>query len=247
MTTQKMLSLLRKGISEYKMIKDGDKIAVGVSGGKDSIALLKLLAEYKRFSPEKFSLVAISVDLNFNGVPTDFSIPKKICEDYGVEYQIVKTEIGEVVFDVRKESNPCSLCSKMRKGALYDEAVKLGCNKVAIGHHADDLIETFILSLFYEGRLSTFAPKSYLDRTKLTLIRPMIMIKEMDVIGYVKDIPIAKSPCPVDKQTKREYVKNVLSTLGKDIPSLKDMIYTALTHPERYNLFDKFNSEIDKI
>lgn len=247
MNTKKMLSLLRKGITEYKLIKDGDKIAVGISGGKDSLALLKLLAEYQRFSPEKFSLVGISVDLNFNGNKTDFSLSEKICSDYGVEYHIVDTEIGQIVFDVRKETNPCSLCSKMRKGALYDEAKKLNCNKVAIGHHADDLIETFILSLFYEGRLSTFAPKSYLDRTGLTLIRPMLMIKEMDVIGYCKDLNISKSPCPIDKHTKREYVKNILSSLGKDIPSIKDMIYTALTHPERYNLFDKFNSEIDKI
>ncbi len=160
MTTQQMLSYLRKGITEYSLISDGDKIAVGVSGGKDSVTLLKLLAEYRRFSPERFDLIAITINLNFKDNPTDFTPIKQLCEQLNVEYVVEDTQIGEIVFDVRKESNPCALCSKMRKGALNDLAVKMGCNKVALGHHADDLIDTFFLSLFYEGRLSTFAPKS---------------------------------------------------------------------------------------
>ena len=247
MTTQKMLSVMRKGVTEYKMIKDGDKIAVGVSGGKDSVTLLKLLAEYRRFSPERFDLIAISVDLDFTGAKTDFNALRKFCESLSVPYIVEKTDIGKIVFDIRQESNPCALCSKMRKGALYDVAVKNGCNKVALGHHADDLTDTFLLSLFYEGRLSTFAPKSYLDRTGLTLIRPLIMMKEADIIGYAKDLPIVKSPCPANKQTKREFVKNAVREIAKEIPNVREMAYTAITHPERYNLFDKFRREIDEI
>ena len=246
MTTQKMLSVLRKGITKYNMIKNGDKIAVGVSGGKDSVTLLKLLAEYRRFSPERFDLIAISVDLNFKDNPTDFEPLKNLCSELNVEYFIEKTDIGQIVFDVRKESNPCALCSKMRKGALNSLAKEKGCNKVALGHHADDLIDTLLLSLFYEGRLSTFAPKSYLDKTDLTLIRPMIMIKEMDIISYAKNLPIVKSCCPANTFTKREYVKDVIRRIGEDIPNVRDMMFTALIHPERYNLFDKFESEIDK-
>lgn len=245
MTTQKMLSGLRKGISEYKLIKDGDKIAVGVSGGKDSVTLLKLLAEYKKFAPEKFELIAITVDLSFKEQGTDFSILKNFCDDLGVEYYIEKTEIGQIVFDVRKESNPCALCSKMRKGALYGLASKLGCNKVAIGHHADDMIETMLLSLFYEGRLSTFAPKSFLDKTGITLIRPMIYLQESNVIAYSKNLPYVNSCCPANDKTKREYVKDLLTTISKDVPNVREMMFTALTHPERYNLFDKFNKDAD--
>ena len=247
MTTQQLLSLLRKGISKYKLIKDGDKIAVGVSGGKDSVTLLKLLAEYKRFSPEKFELIAITVDLDFTGVNPDYSPIKSMCDELGVEYFIEKTDIGKIVFDIRKESNPCALCSKMRKGALNNLAKKLGCNKVAIGHHADDLTDTMLLSLFYEGRLSTFAPKSYLDKMDLTLIRPMIMIREIDVLAYSKTLPIVNSCCPANKKTKREYVKDVVREIGKEIPNVRDMLFTALIHPERYNLFDKFEEQADKL
>lgn len=246
MTTQKMLSVMRKGITKYNMIKTGDKIAVGISGGKDSVTLLKLLAEYKNFSPEKFELIGITVDLNFQNKKSDYSAIKLLCDTLKVPYIVEKTNIGEIVFDVRKESNPCALCSKMRKGALYDIAVKNGCNKVAIGHHADDLIDTFILSLLYEGRLSTFAPKSYLDRTKITLIRPMIMLEESDIISYSKDLPVVNSCCPANKNTKREYAKTIIEGIGKDVKNIREMIFTALIHPERYNLFDKFESEIDK-
>ena len=247
MTTQKMLSVMRKGITKYKMIKDGDKIAVGVSGGKDSVTLLKLLAEYKRFSPEKFDLVAIAVDLNFSDNKTDFAPIQTLCDSLSVPFYVEKTDIGAVVFEVRKETNPCALCSKMRKGALNNLAKKLGCNKVALGHHRDDAIDTLMLSLLYEGRLSTFAPKSYLDKMDLTLIRPMIMVKEMDIISYSKTLPIVKSCCPANKTTKREYVKDLIKNVGNDIPNVRDMMFTALFHPERYNLFDKFEKDIDTI
>ncbi|MBR1983160.1 MAG: tRNA 2-thiocytidine(32) synthetase TtcA [Clostridia bacterium] len=247
MTTQQMLSRLRRGISEYQLIRDGDKIAVGVSGGKDSVTLLKLLAEYQKFSPEKFELIAITVDLKFNKKPTDFSPIKTLCNSLGVKYYIESTDIGEIVFDLRKESNPCALCSKMRKGALYSKVKELGFNKIAIGHHSDDLIDTFLLSLFYEGRLSTFAPKSYLSKSDITLIRPMIMVKESEVTAYSKNLPIVDSCCPANKQTKREYVKNVISDVAKEVKNVREMMFTALTHSERYNLFDKFDKQIDEI
>ena len=245
MTTQKMLSYLRKGITEYKMIDDGDVLGVGISGGKDSITLLKLLAEYQKFSPERFSLVAITVDLGFDGKQGDFSEIQTLCDSLGVKYVIERTQIGEIVFDERKEKSPCSLCSKMRKGALYERAVKEGCNKIALGHHSDDLIETFLLSLFYEGRLSTFAPKSYLDRTGLTMIRPMIFIKESDVRLYSKNLPVYKSCCPANDTTKREFVTNVIKDISKQVPDIRKMLFTALIHPERYNLFDKFLKQIN--
>ena len=244
---QKMMGLVRRCAEDYNMISPGDKIAVGVSGGKDSVTLLKLLAEYRRFSPEKFDLIAITVDLNFSDQQVDYTPIEELCKSLDVPYFIEKTEIGKIVFDIRKESNPCALCSKMRKGALNNLAKEKGCNKVALGHHRDDLIDTLMLSLLYEGRLSTFAPKSYLDKIDLTLIRPMIMIKEMDVISYSKTLPVVKSCCPANKETKREYVKNTISAIGKDVPNVRDMIFTALTHPERYNLFDKFEKDIDRI
>lgn len=242
-----MLSLLRKGISKYKLIKDGDKIAVGVSGGKDSVTLLKLLAEYKHFSPERFELVAITIDLNFSHAETDYSSIKNLCDELGVPYIVEKTDIGQIVFDVRKESNPCALCSKMRKGALNNVAKAHGCNKVAIGHHADDLVDTLMLSLFYEGRLSTFAPKSYFDKMELTLIRPMIMIKEADVLSYSRTLPIINSCCPANKRTKREDIKDIIKTIAKDIPNVREMMFTALIHPERYNLFDKYERQAEEI
>ncbi len=246
MKTQQMLSYLRRATTKYKMIKDGDKIAVGVSGGKDSVALLKLLAEYQKFSPERFELVAVTVDLNFKDNPTDFSPIKSLCEDIGVKYVVEKTDIGEIVFDVRKESNPCALCSKMRKGALYSVANREGCNKVALGHHQDDLIDTLFLSMFYEGRLSTFAPKSFLDRSELVLIRPLVMTKEVDIKAFTKDLPVVKSCCPANKQTRREKVKDFIAEVGKEIPNVREMLFSALIHPERYNLFDKYESQIDE-
>ena len=246
MGLQKLLSVMRKGVEKYKMIKDGDKIAVGISGGKDSLALLKLLAEFRRFSPYSYQLIAITVDLNFKDNPSDYTPIIEFCKQIDVPYIIEKTDIGEIVFDVRKETNPCSLCSKMRKGALYDVAVKNGCNKVAIGHHADDLIDTFMLSLLYEGRLSTFAPKSYLSKTDLTLIRPLIMVEENLITSFSKELPVVKSKCPMDKNTKREYAKDLIKNIGIEVKNVREMIYTALTHPERYNLFDKFEKEIEK-
>ncbi len=246
MTTQKMLSGLRKAITTYKLIKNGDKIAVGLSGGKDSLTLLKLLAEYQKFSPEKFELIAITIDLSFEKQDKDFTVLKNFCKELNVEYHIEHTEIGKVVFDVRKEQSPCALCAKMRRGALNSLAASLGCNKVALGHHSDDLIETMLLSLFYEGRLSTFSPKSFLDRTGITVIRPMLYLSEADVISYSKDLPVVGSCCPANDKTKREFVKNLIKNISKDVPNVREMMFTALIHPERYNLFDKFVIDAEK-
>lgn len=245
MTTQRLLSVMRKGIEKYKMIKDGDKIAVGISGGKDSLLLLRLLSEYKRFSPQRFEVMGISIDLRFDGTDTDYSAIEEFCENLNVKFAIERTDIGKIIFEERKEKSPCALCSRMRKGALYDAAKKHGCNKVALGHHANDLEDTFILSLLYEGRLSTFAPKSFLSRTGVTLIRPMIMIEEKDVTPFIPELPIIKSKCPADKNTQRAFVKDAVKQLSKTVPNIRDMLFTALTHPERYNLFDRFEKEID--
>ena len=240
MDIQKLLSLLRRGIEVYKLINDNDKIAVGISGGKDSLTLLKLLAEYKKFAPQKFELCAISVDLRFNNCDADCTKVQTLCDELSVPYYVERTDIAEIVFNIRKETNPCSLCSKMRKGALYERASKLNCNKVALGHHADDFIDTFLLSLFYEGRLNTFAPKTFLDRIGLTMIRPMIFIKETYIKGFAESLPVTKSQCPADKHTKRELVKNILSNIAVSIPNIREMIFTAITHPDRCNLFDKY-------
>ena len=243
MTTQQMLAGFRRGINEYKLIRDGDRIAVGLSGGKDSVTLLKLLAEYRKFSPEKFDLAAVTVDLGFGN--NDFSALEKFCGGLDVPFILESTQIGEVVFDVRKEPNPCALCAKMRKGALMTAAARHGCNKVALGHHADDFIETMLLSLFYEGRLSTMSPKVLLDRTGVVQIRPMLYLEEKNIAAYAKNLPVTKSRCPADKKTKREYVKKVIDDIKRDIPFVRDRMYSAHMHPERYNLFDKFREETD--
>ena len=247
MELEKLVSKMRKAITDYKMIRDGDKVAVGLSGGKDSLCLLKMLASLRRYSPERFDLIAITVDLSFTGQTTDFTALKRLCDELDVPFYLVETQIGEIIFDVRKEENPCALCSKMRKGALYNKAVELGANKIALGHHRDDLIDTLMMSMFYEGRMSTFAPKSFLDRTGLTLIRPMLYVKEVDLISYAKELPVLKSECPANKKTKREEVKGIINDINKQIPGVRDMLFTSLTHPDRYNLFDKYISQIDEI
>lgn len=246
MKLQQLLSKTRKAIDQYGMIDEGDKIAIGLSGGKDSLALLYTLAGLKRFYPKNFELIAITVDMGLGLDQNEVNAVRKVCEDLGVYYHIEPTEIGEVVFNLRKESNPCSLCANMRRGALNSAAVKLGCNKVALGHHGDDLIETLFLCLFYEARLSTFSPVTSLSRQGLTVIRPMIYLREMEIIGFTKDKPIIHNPCPADKTTKREFIKSLLKDLEKDNKKLRENILGAIVHPERNNLFDKTINEILK-
>ncbi len=234
---QKLLGGLRKACQQFNLIEEGDKICVGISGGKDSLTLLSTLARYQQFSPQKFSLVAVAVDLS-NG-KHDYSLIEKFCQELGVEFKKVQSNVFEVVFDIRKEKNPCSLCANMRRGILNSTAKSLGCNKVALGHHKDDMIETFLISLFFEGRLSTFKPKSYLSNTDLYVIRPLIFCNEEDIERASKDYPILKNTCPADKHTERERAKSVLANFEKIYPNCKEKLFTALVHTERYNLLDK--------
>ena len=228
MKLQQVLSLVRKAIDEYQMIEEGDKIAIGISGGKDSLTLLYALHGLKRFYPKKFDIHAVTVDLGFNNLNLDEI--KALCEKLEVPYTIVKTDIAKIIFEDRKESNPCSLCAKMRKGALNDAIKEAGCNKVAYAHHKDDVVETMLMSLIFEGRFHTFSPNTYLDRMDLTVIRPMIYMQEADVIGFVNkyEVPVVKSPCPADGYTKREYVKELLRTLNLENPGVKERMFTAI-------------------
>lgn len=228
MKLQQVLSYVRKAVDDYGMIEEGDKIAIGISGGKDSLTLLYALHGLKRFYPKKFCIHAVTVDLGFQNLNLDKI--KELCQSLDIEYTIVKTDIAKIIFEDRKESNPCSLCAKMRKGAL-NEAIKLaGCNKVAYAHHKDDVVETMLMSLIFEGRFHTFSPLTYLDRTDITVIRPLMYMNEADVIGFVNkyQLPVVKSPCPADGYTKREYVKNLLKQLNHENPGVKERMFTAI-------------------
>ena len=238
MTLQKLLSDMRRAVSELNLIENGDRIAVGVSGGKDSLALLSALAAYRRFSPERYELCAITVDL---GLGADYTPVADLCQTLDVPYLCERTDIGDIIFNVRKEKNPCSLCSKMRRGALATVMQREGYQKLALGHHADDLAETFLLSLFYEGRLSTFAPKAFMSRSGVTVIRPLIYISEADVSALARDmkLPVVHNPCPANHNTQREYVKKLIKNINADIPIAKERMISAITHPERNNLWEK--------
>lgn len=234
---RKIISATTKAIKDFNMIQNGDKVAVGLSGGKDSLVLLTALANFKKFDGENFDLIAITIDQT-NGA-SNYSGLQTFCNNLNVELHIVKTEIFDVVFKERKEKNPCSLCAKMRRGSLNSAAKNLGCNKVALAHHSEDLMETFFLSLIYEGRLSTFSPVTYLSNVDITSIRPLIYASEEDVIVAAKDMPILKNPCPVDRFTKREEMKILLKELDKKFPNAKKQIKNAILNPERNNLIKK--------
>ena len=229
MKLQRLLSLTRQAVDDYALIDSGDKIAVGISGGKDSLTLLYALHGLKRFYPKEFELSAITVDLGFENF--DLSPVRSLCSELSVPFTVVPTDIGKILFETRKESNPCALCAKMRKGALNETAKQLGCNKIAYAHHRDDLIETMLLSLIYEGRFYAFSPKPFLDRTELTVIRPMIYVSEADVIGFKNrfSLPVCKNPCPVDGKTKREYVKQLTKQLNLQAPGVKERLFHAIT------------------
>ncbi len=234
---QKVLSTLRKAVQKYDLIQNGDKIAVGVSGGKDSLVLLKALSDFKRFGIYDYEIVAVTIDI-YSG-KEDYSRLKKFCEDLGVELVIEKTDIKEIVFDIRKEKNPCSLCAKMRRGALNSVCNRLGCNKLALAHHKQDVINTFFMSLFYEGRLSTMLPKSYMSNANITLIRPLYLTDESKIINVSKNFPILKSKCPANDNTKRAEISDLTSFLERAIPQSKKRIEHAILSPESYNLLDK--------
>ena len=225
---KRILSYTRRAVDDYEMIHEGDRIAVGISAGKDSLTLLHALAGLRRFYPKRFELVAITVDMGFEGM--DFTPIRELCERLDVPYIIAKTEISRIIFDVRKEKNPCSWCAKMRRGALHNAAKEAGCNVVALGHHFDDVVETFMLNLFYEGRIGCFQPVTYLSRKDITVIRPMIYMPEKDIRYFANrvSLPVVKSTCPADGNTERESMKQLLHTLERENKGLRYRIFGAL-------------------
>ncbi len=231
---QKLLSHMRAACQQYEMIKEGYRIAIGVSGGKDSIALLAGMANLRRFYPEKFDIVAITLDPRFGGVDADYSKIEELCRKLDVEYIIKRTQLAEVIFDIRKESNPCSLCARMRRGALHDAAIAADCNKIALGHHLDDLAETFIMNLFNGGTLDCFMPVTYLSRKDIYMIRPMIFARESDCARVVRkeNLPTVKSNCPADGTTERQEVKEMLSALEKKYGDVRSKILGAMQRKE---------------
>ena len=230
---QKMLSYVRRAVDQYHMIEDGDVIAVGVSGGKDSLALLAALANLRRFYPKKFELKAITLEMGYEEM--DFTPVAELCKKLDVEYITRQTDIKTIVFDIRQEENPCSLCAKMRRGALNDTAKQCGCNKVALGHHYDDVIETVMMSLLYEGRFNCFLPMTYLNRRDITVIRPMIYAPEAYIKSLVRrlELPVVHNPCPADGNTKREEIKQLIRTLEHQNHGVRQRIFGAV---QRYPL-----------
>ena len=225
---------MRSACQQYDMINDGDRIAVGVSGGKDSVCLLAAMANLRRFYPCKFELVAITVDPRFGGEEGDYSQIEELCKKLDVEYIIKRTQLAEVIFDIRKESNPCSLCARMRRGVLHDAAKEAGCNKIALGHHLDDVAETFIMNLFNGGTLDCFMPVTYLSRKDIYMIRPLIFARESDCARVVRreNLPVVKSKCPADGHTERQEVKEFLSSLEKKYGDVRHKILGAMQRKE---------------
>jgi len=234
-----VLGCVRRADQDFHMIAAGDKIAVGVSGGKDSLLLLHALALYKRFSHMDYTLHAFTMSMGLE--PFDTTGIQALCDELNVPFTRRDTQIGEILFDIRKEKNPCALCAKMRRGVLNDLAVEYGCNKLALGHHREDALETLLMSLLYEARLHTFHPVTYLSRTNLTIIRPLVYLSEKHVIHMAKELklPIVKSPCPYDGHTKRQEMKDLLKDLTKRYPDAKEYMLSALKNDKEYGLWNK--------
>ena len=235
---KEILGCIRRADQDFGMIKAGDKVAVGVSGGKDSLLLLYAMALYRKFCPEPFELEALTLTMGLE--PFDVSGIRELCERLEVPYIVRETEIAKVIFEERKEKNPCSLCSKMRRGALNELCVERGVNKLALGHHRDDAEETLLLSLFYEGRMHTFQPVTYLSRTGITQIRPMLYVSEKDIIHHARvlNLPVVKSPCPADGYTKRQDMKELLDYICRRIPNAREQMLSALRNRDQYGLWD---------
>ena len=227
---QLLMSRMRAAMERYDMVASGDRIAVGVSGGKDSLALLAGLAGLRRFYPVPFELVAVTADPGFFNVQTDYSAVQELCGGWGIEYIVRRTELYKVIFETRQESNPCSLCARMRRGILHDMAKAAGCNKLALGHHQDDAAETFMMNLLSGGTIGSFRPVTYLSRKDLTVIRPMIFATEKEIASAARreNLPVVKSPCPMDKTSERQKVKDLLRELEKDYPNLRGKITGAM-------------------
>jgi len=234
---KRILGVMRKAIEEHNMIQEGDRVAVGVSGGKDSMLLLEALRKFQTFSPYKFQLLAVTVDLGFETQGIN-KLENYYKSNY-INYEIIETKISQIVFDIRDERNPCALCSKMRKGAINNKLNELGYNKLAMGHHADDLVETLFMSMFFEGRLKTFKPVTFLSRKEVYSIKPFIYLKEKQIINEVEksQIPVFKSSCPLDKETKREEIKNLMKDIYSDIPDGRERIITAIKNSDKVELW----------
>lgn len=232
MELQQVMSHVRRAIDDFQMIDENDKIAVGISGGKDSLTLLYALHGLMRFYPKAFSLHAVTIDLGIGNL--DLTQIHALCQKLNIPYTIVKTQIGPIVFNERKETNPCSLCAKMRKGALNNAMKELGCNKIAYAHHRDDIIATMFLSMFYEGRFQTIEPVTYLDQADITVIRPLLYMKEADVIGFTNKmhLPVVKSPCPANGHTRRQYIEDLMRQLNHENPGVHDRIFTAIKNSQ---------------
>lgn len=227
---QKIMGYVRRAVQEFGLIDEGDKIAVGISGGKDSLVLLSALAGMRRFEAFSYDIVAVTIDPGFNGVPNNYDAVARLCDRLQVPFSLVHTQIGEIVFDIRKEPNPCSLCANMRRGALHDAAKAAGCNKLALGHHYDDVIETFMMNLLKEGRIGCFSPKTHLDRKDITVIRPLVFAPESQVSAACKrnDLEVVKSVCPADKTTVRQQTKEFLADMERRDKGVKQRIFSAL-------------------
>lgn len=227
-----ILSYVRRCVEDYDMISPGDHVAVGVSGGKDSLTLLVALARLREFYPKPFTVEAVSLDMGRvdGGAGMDFAPVAALCQQLDVPFTLLPSEIHHIIFDIRKESNPCSMCAKMRRGALHSALQARGITKIALGHHFDDAIETFFLSLFYEGRISCFQPVTYLDRTNITQIRPLLYCRESQIrrVAEREALPVVFNPCPVDGSTKRQEMKDLIEDLDRQYPGLKNRVFGAM-------------------
>lgn len=235
---KRTLGCLRRADDRFGLIEPGDSIAVGISGGKDSLLLLEALSTYRLFSKKDYQLYAITVDMGLR--PFDLEPVRQMCHRLEVPYTVVETRIGEIVFDIRKEKNPCALCAKLRRGALNKTALSLGCNKVALGHNREDVLETLLLSILYEGRMAALEPKSYLDRSGITVIRPFVLLPEKHIISLARrlSLPVQPSPCPAAGHTKRQEMKELLQHMAKLVPDAEDKLLGALMNTDQYRLWD---------
>lgn len=240
---KKILGCIRRACEDFDLIQDGDRIGVGVSGGKDSMMLLYALSLYRRFAKQRFEVTALTLSMGLE--PFDVAPIQALCDQLGVEYIVRKTEIGRIIFEERKESNPCSLCAKMRRGALNELAKEVSCNKVALGHHRDDALETLLLCLLHEGRIHTFHPRSYLSRMDLTVIRPMVYVPEKHIVHVARqlELPVVKSPCPANGNTQREEMRLLLDALCKRYPNARELMLSALRNEAQYGLWERPGGE----
>ena len=225
---QKILSYMRKAIQQYDLIRDGDHICVAVSGGKDSLVMLNGLVMLKNFIGIDYQITALTIDPQFSGKEGNYSCIADFCKNIGVNYHFEKTHIGEIVFDIRQEKNPCSLCARMRRGALYNSATELGCNKISLGHNYDDVVETFIMNLFTEGRIGCFSPATYLEDREIHIIRPLVLAPERAVKKASKNLPVVKSVCPADGHTNRQKTKLFIAEMERQEHGFKDRIFGAM-------------------